>query len=496
MEFFERLLAQTQEEEKTHRAQYLEQYENLSINDKREEGLIWYPLLIKGTELNRLDYLTVHFERTQSINEPHNLKTGLPAKLYSRTNPEEFLEGQIIWVSNNELKWQCKEDELPEWTRLGKLVLEPLFDSQSYAQQYQAIKEAKQQQDKHPILKIITGKKTPVFDETIKVPVSPHLNSFQQNAVNKMVQSDSLTIVHGPPGTGKTTTLVGGIQALLQDQPDQKILAVAPSNAAVDWLTYQLHLAGVKVVRVGNTMKVNEATLALTVDELVQADSQFKQIKQLRKQAAQLRDMAHQYKRNFGAAERSQRQALFKESKQVMSLAQQTEQYLIDKVIGSAQVITGTLAGIDQYYLSNQKYDTVIIDEAAQALTAMALIPLLKGKRLVLAGDHCQLPPTIFSNQKELEISLMEQLVKQYPDATVLLQEQYRMQEQIMAFSSQEFYDNKLMNGTSYPVDAPASVEWIDTAGAGYEEKKIGSSIMNEEEANFILKFSGKSCIG
>ncbi|WP_126973379.1 AAA domain-containing protein [Gynurincola endophyticus] len=488
MHYLDHLLNLTRAEEQAHRAQYITQYENLSLNDKRAEGLVWYPLLIKGTELNRLDYLTVHFERTQSQNEPHTLKPGLPAKLYSRSNPEEYLEGQISWMAQNELKWQCKEDELPEWTRLGKLVLEPLFDSQSYIQQYDAIREAKALWEKHPVLKVISGKTAPAFDETAQAKTFSHLNSYQQSAVDRMVQAESVTIVHGPPGTGKTTTLVAGIQALLEYHPAEKILAVAPSNAAVDWLTQQLVAAGVKVVRVGNTIKVNESTLAYTVEEMIQADPQFKQIKQYRKQAAQLRDMAHQYKRNFGAAERAQRQALFKESKQVMQLAQQTEQYLTDKVIQQAQVITGTLAGIDQYYLKKQTYGTVIIDEAAQALTAMALIPVLKGNKLVLAGDHCQLPPTIFSNEKELSVSLMERLTEQYPSLSVLLQEQYRMQEQIMQFSSNEFYEGRLVNGTSYPVELPASVQWIDTAGAGYEEDKSGSSTYNPEEARFIIK--------
>lgn len=488
MEFLNRLNELTKIEEKAHRDQYIAQYENLTLNEKRAEGLVWYPLLIKGTELNRMDYLTVHFERTQSQHEPHTLKPGLPAKLNSRGNPEEFLEGQITWVGQNDLKWQCKEEELPEWTRLGKLVLEPLFDSQSYTQQYDAIREAKEQWKQHPVLKVIAGTKEPSFDETILVSPPSHLNEFQQNAVRRMVQSEVVTIVHGPPGTGKTTTLVGGIQALLKDKPNEKILAVAPSNAAVDWLTLQLKRAGVNVVRVGGVFKVNEAILPFTLDELIQADPQYKQIKQYRKQAAQYRDMAHQYKRNFGPAERAQRNALFKESKQVMQLAQQTEQYIIEKVIQQAQVITGTLAGIDQYYLKKQEYGTVIIDEAAQALTAMALIPILKGKRLVLAGDHCQLPPTNFSNEKELSISLMERLVDQYPSLPILLQEQYRMQEQIMQFSSDEFYGGRLIAGIQLPVIPPASVVWIDTAGTGFEEQKLGSSTYNEEEAAFIIK--------
>jgi predicted DNA helicase len=320
------------------------------------------------------------------------------------------------------------------------------------------------------------------------------LNVAQQAAVEKILSAQSLAIVHGPPGTGKTTTLVRAIKALIQ-QERQQVLVVAPSNAAVDLLSEKLTDAGLNVVRVGNPARVSEGQMALTLDSKMAVHNSMKEMKRLRKQAAEYRDMAQKYKRSFGREEREQRKALFAEARNISREVERTEQYIIDDVLSKADIITATLVGANHYSIRHLQYQTVVIDEGGQALEPACWIPLLKARKVVMAGDHCQLPPTIKSEEAAkggLGTTLMEKCVALHPEAVVLLEEQYRMHETIMGFSSSEFYDNRLMAHPAvahrllFPGDQP--LLFIDTAGCGYEEKWEGTSISNPEEAMFLVK--------
>lgn len=221
----------------------------------------------------------------------------------------------------------------------------------------------------------------------------------------------------------------------------------------------------------------------------------MKEVKRLKKQAASYKDMAHKYKRHFGKAEREQRKALFEEAHKIMKEVENTEQYIVNDLLSRAQVITATLVGANHYTVRHLKYKTVVIDEAGQALEPACWIPILKGRKVVLAGDHCQLPPTIKSQeaaQKGLSTTLLEKCVQLYPEAVVLLEAQYRMHEMIMAYSSGVFYDNRLKAHSSvaghllFAEDRP--LLFIDTAGCGYDEKQDGTSTTNPEEAAFLLR--------
>ncbi|WP_315824449.1 AAA domain-containing protein [Paraflavitalea speifideaquila] len=247
-------------------------------------------------------------------------------------------------------------------------------------------------------MQILTGAQSPGFQTDIFAYPIPRLNISQQEAVHKIVAANELAIVHGPPGTGKTTTLVQAIKALIKQEP-QQVLVVAPSNAAVDLLSEKLADEGLNVLRVGNPARVSDKLVALTLDSKVTEHPGTKEIKRLKKQAASYKDMAHKYKRNFGKAEREQRKALFDEAHKIMREVEQTEQYITNDLLAKAQVITATLVGANHYTVRHLKYKTVVIDEAGQALEPACWIPILKGQKLVLAGDHCQLPPTIKSNE-------------------------------------------------------------------------------------------------
>ncbi|RYY82207.1 MAG: DUF2075 domain-containing protein, partial [Chitinophagaceae bacterium] len=486
---------QTEKEED--RRQYESLTSHLPITDRRENGATWYPVAIRDTEIGRGDYLAIEVERTTHQDLQHQFRFGMTAALFSNHAPKENrLEGTITRISGNRLKLSLRVDELPDWTRDGKLGVDAVFDENSYAEMEAALKLAPtvaEKREEGRLVRILTGTETPVFYAKETYPPFTRLNESQQAAVGKILAANHLAIVHGPPGTGKTTTLVQAIKALLQ-KDRERVLVVAPSNAAVDLLSEKLSEEGLNVVRVGNPARVNERQMALTLDSKVAAHNSAKEIKRLRKQAAEYRDLAQKYKRNFGAAEREQRKALFTEARNLVREVEKTEQYIVDDILSKADVITATLVGASHYTVRNLRYHTVVIDEAGQALEPACWIPILKAQKLVMAGDHQQLPPTIKSDAaaKELGRTLMEKAVALHPEAVVLLEEQYRMNEVIAGFSSQAFYGGKLKAASSVAhwrlLEDDAPLQFIDTAGCGYEEVYEGTSISNPEEAQFLVK--------
>lgn len=448
--------------------------------------------------MSRGDYLTVEAERTTHQDIPHQLRFGASAVLFSNHDPRQnHLEGTISYLSGNRLKITLRTDELPEWASDGKLGIDLLFDDNSYDEMQNALKQAALLHDKAPegrLVKILTGEQKPVFHTGLSPYTNPPLNASQQDAVNKILSAADLAIVHGPPGTGKTTTLVQAIKALIR-QNGQKVLVVAPSNTAVDLLSEKLSDEGLNVLRIGNPVRVSERLLSLTLDSKMSEHSSMKEIKRLKKQANEFRDMAHKYKRNFGKAEREQRKALFDEARKIIKEAGNTEQYIIDDIIAKAQVVAATLVGANHYTVRNQQYHTVVIDEAGQALEPACWIPILKAQQVVLAGDHCQLPPTIKSDEAArngLATTLLEKCAALHPETVTLLEEQYRMHATIMGYSSGIFYENKLKAHASvaghllFSADTPLA--FVDTAGCGFDEKSEGTSTTNPEEAAFLFK--------
>jgi ATP-dependent RNA/DNA helicase IGHMBP2 len=498
MDYFKKLLDLLKIEKEEDRKSYKELTENMPVIERRANGTTWYPIAIKDTELGHGDYLTVEVERTTHQDVIHQLRFGMSAAVFSNHNAKaDRVEGTISYISGNRLKIALRTDELPEWSRNGKLGIDAVFDANSYDEMENALKLAQTTADKKEegnLIKILTGEKTATF-QTLSNPISlPELNHLQQEAVTKILEANELAVVHGPPGTGKTTTLVQAIKAIIQHERRQ-VLVVAPSNTAVDLLTEKLFDEGLNVVRVGNPARVSERLMELTLDSKMAAHNSNKEIKRLRKQASEYRDMAHKYKRNFGYAEREQRKALFAEARNISKEVDKTEQYIIDDVLSKANVITATLVGANHYTVKQRRYHTVVIDEAGQALEPACWIPILKAKKVVMAGDHCQLPPTIKSNEaaKEgLSTTLMEKCVSVHAEAVVLLEEQYRMHKTIMGFSSKEFYGDRLQahssvaNRSLFGGDIPLA--FIDTAGCGFDEKLEGTSISNPEEAHFLLK--------
>ena len=498
MDYFKNLLDLLKIEQEVDRQTYVQLTESSSVNDRRTNGLSWYPIAIRDTEMSRGDYLTVEVERTTNQEIVHQFRFGASASLFSNHDAKNNkVEGTVSYQSGNRLKITLRTDELPEWSRDGKLGIDLLFDDNSYDEMRNALKNAStltEKKEEGRLIRMLTGENKPGF-QSISLPYPiPSLNSSQQSAVEKILSANELAIVHGPPGTGKTTTLVQAIKAIIKTEHRQ-VLVVAPSNTAVDLLSEKLSDEGLNLLRVGNPAKVSERLMSLTLDSKMSEHPRMKEMKKMKKQAAEFRNMAHKYKRTYGKAERDQRKALFDEARNIMKEVNNTEQYIIDDLVAKAQVITATLVGANHYTVRNIKYHTVVIDEAGQALEPACWIPILKAQKLVLAGDHCQLSPTIKSNeaaQKGLSNTLLEKCVALHPESVVLLEEQYRMNEMIMGYSSRIFYEGRLRAHESvskhllFPEDTPLA--FIDTAGCGFDEKSEGTSTSNPEEASFLFK--------
>ncbi|MBO0947590.1 AAA domain-containing protein [Fibrella forsythiae] len=497
MDYFKKLQELLKLEREEDRYQYQQLTQSTSVAERRANGLTWYPIAIRGTELGHADYLSVEVERTTHQDLTHQLRAGVPAILFSNHDPKvDRVEGTISYQNGNRLKITLLTDELPEWSRNGKLGIEMLFDDSSYDEMQNALKQANTlaEAGTNRLINILIGEADATFHPHSLTVSIPRLNESQQRAVCSGLSANELAIVHGPPGTGKTTTLVQLIKSMIGLEHKQ-ILVVAPSNAAVDLLSEKLHDEGLNVLRIGNPSRVSDRLTALTLDSKMAEHSQMKEAKKLKKQAGEFKNMAHKYKRSFGKAEREQRKALFDEAHRIMKDVATTEQYIIDDVVGKSQVITATLVGANQYTIRNLSFHTVVIDEAGQALEPACWIPILKAQRVILAGDHNQLSPTIKSAEAArngLSNTLLEKCVVLHPEAVTLLDEQYRMHEQIMGYSSRVFYGNQLRAHASVAshdlFQGDSALQFVDTAGCGFDEKLEGTSSTNPEEAALLIK--------
>jgi superfamily I DNA and/or RNA helicase len=331
------------------------------------------------------------------------------------------------------------------------------------------------------------------------------LNDSQLAAVRHVITAQDVAIIHGPPGTGKTTTLV---QAILETtRRERRVLVCAPSNTAVDLLTEKLAERGVNVIRIGNPSRVSDLLLKHTLDARVMAHPSYSKMRTMRQTANQHRNTASElsskHTRDFSFDGRQHRQLLREEARMLIQAADDLERFITENVLESVQVITATLVGASNRNIRHLTFETVFIDEAAQALEPACWIPITKGNRVILAGDHHQLPPTVKSEEAArdgLRETLFEKCISRQPATARMLTVQYRMHEQIMAFSSEQFYGDQLeahqsvryaglsAYDVSFAPDLP--VEFIDTAGLGFLEITIpeSRSTANPEEADLLLK--------
>ncbi len=312
----------------------------------------------------------------------------------------------------------------------------------------------------------------------------PWLNPAQEQAVNNVLRAKDVAIVHGPPGTGKTTTLVEAIYETLRRE--NQVLVCAQSNMAVDWISERLVDRGVNVLRIGNPTKVNDKMLSFTYERRFADHPDYPQLWSIREAIRKLRQNRKR-RRDEGYHQKIER---------LKSRATELEIRINAELFGEARVIASTLAGSASRLLAGQKFGTLFIDEAAQALEPACWIAIRRASRVVLAGDHCQLPPTVKSIEAlrgGLGITLMERIVRQKPDVVTLLKTQYRMNEQIMRFSSDWFYGGMVEAAPQIRfrgiLDFDNPMAWIDTADVEGKEEFVGESFgrINRAEAQLTL---------
>jgi len=479
---------------------YEEELVKQSIQERKEIGITWYPLFIKAEYYGFAERLHIEVERKYEFDTPNVFYSGDKVRVFSNAqhsnSKEDFIDGVITASGGNQVTIQLMKDEAPEWLSDGKIGMDKMFDKHSYETMLSTLdywaSDDGLTKDSIRLRDVILGEKAASFNTKDMYTIPEKLDSSQKKAWEKAVQAQDIAIIHGPPGTGKTTTIVEIVKTLVDK--GERVLVCASSNAAVDVLTERLALKGIPVVRLGNPSKITEQNLQYCLDRQVVNHAQFGLVKELKKRAEEFFRMANKYKRNFDREEREQRKAILKEARNLRGQADDHLHFLQQNVLVKNQVVTCTPVVSMHREIGKDKFDTLIFDEAGQTLEPMCWIPMQKVKKVILAGDHLQLPPTVKSEEaakKGLALSLLEKLMP-LPSISEMLAIQYRMNEKIMQFPSQWFYDNKLEAHGSvkdHRFDEDAIVQFIDTAGTGYEEELVGApyGIQNKQEADLVL---------
>ncbi|WP_199222307.1 AAA domain-containing protein [Limnohabitans sp. MMS-10A-192] len=512
-------------EQKEDQAQFKLKNASASIKERRRRGLTWYPVTITQEDIGFGGKVVLELERPAHRQDLHLFQVGKNACVFSNapgySGPDRpVLSGVVTSVRRNKLVLATTKEELPDWVINGNnpngsthngstLGIDLTFDEVSYREMHQALNDVIGAHGNRlaELRDVLLGVRQASYREPkaddLFYPSA--LNDSQLVAVRHVIAAQDVAIIHGPPGTGKTTTLV---QAILETiRRERRVLVCAPSNTAVDLLTEKLAERGVNVIRMGNPSRVSDLLLKHTLDAGVMAHPSYAKMHAMRQTAEQHRvtasELAKEGVRHFGFEGRQHRQQLREEARTLRQAADDLERFMTEDVLESVQVITCTLVGASHRHMRHLSFETVFIDEAAQALEPGCWIPIAKGQRIVLAGDHHQLPPTVKSEQaarEGLRETLFEKCIQRQPNTARMLTTQYRMHEQIMGFSSEKFYGGQLVPHASvrhagleaydlrFAPDLP--VEFIDTAGCSYQEVAIpeSRSTANPEEAHLLLE--------
>jgi ATP-dependent RNA/DNA helicase IGHMBP2 len=463
--------------------------------ERTKSGYTWYPVKIIQKGIGYGEQIYVDLERVANLDVESQFQSGKKAALFCNYQNQEKqlrVEGVVVNISKDCLRIFLNCDDFPNWINQGKLGIDLLFDDTTYKEMDDTLKNViDADRNRLALLReILLGKEKPFFSLLEPKFYFSHLNASQNLAVNKVLSALDVAVIHGPPGTGKTTTLIHAIKKIVESE--NQVLVTAPSNVAVDVLVERLAEEKLSVVRLGHPARVNENLLRLTIDSKLCNHPNFPEIKALKKRSEEFKTLALKYKRNYGKAEALQRKQLLEESKILKNEAEKLEDYTVNSIIENAQIIATTLVGANSVFLKNKMFKTVIIDEAAQALEPACWIPICKAQRVIMAGDHQQLPPTIKSKEAEKEglaETLFEKIIKR-THASVLLDEQYRMNQDIMGFSSIKFYNGLLKAHASVAnirLGKEQPLEFWDTAGCGFEEETYLTSLFNVGEANILF---------
>ena len=490
----QRLLLQLEYE--TEKEAYRQQTESIGIGRKVKRGDAWWPLRIGKSYYNSLNQLAVEVFRTTDTDIEHNFEFGRPVVFFTKNDDAiKYLRftGVVSYVDGDRMVVTVPDNApLVDLQGAEQVGIQLSFDETSYRLMMEALDRAIRGKGRLGYLRDLFYTKSQKPETFTFQPMHfPYLNPTQEQAVNEVLRAKDVAVVHGPPGTGKTTTLVEAIRETLMRE--SQVLVCAQSNMAVDWISEKLVDRGINVLRIGNPTRVNDKMLSFTYERRFEGHPDYPQLWALRKAIRDLR--SH---RRRGDEKYHQRLESLK------SRATELEIRINSELFGEARVIASTLVGAANRLLDGQKYATLFIDEAAQALEAACWIPLRRVSRVVLAGDHCQLPPTVKSIaalKAGLGKTLMERIVETHPEAVTLLKIQYRMNDDIMRFSSNYFYDGQVESAPEVRfrgiLDLDTPMVWIDTSEfdlpkgspVDFKEQFVGESYgrVNPAEAEVTL---------
>lgn len=459
-----------------------------TLKTLKAEGLALHPLTVTRKNFGYADYPEISF-RLGFPSETNLFRDGAAIECFKQG--EEPVKGVLLSLDGKSGEFRLFAPDFPDWIEDDGVGIKLAPDTRTTGIMKKVLNELEHDKSLFGLFEKLhgnhsTGDHTPV----LKIPASfynKNLNESQQQAVAAIIQNEALTIVHGPPGTGKTTTLIEAIQQLVANR--EKIMLSAPSNAAVDNICKGLLSKGVKLLRVGNSGKTDEAVFPYTPEGRLNNSKLQKDIRQLKLRAEEFRRMALKYKRSFGKAEREQRNLLFKEVKSIRAEIKQLQQYNEEKLFEEADVIAGTPIGLYDAGLQKISFDHLIIDEAGQCIEPLAWCIFSFANKIVLAGDHLQLPPTVLSDaaaKAGFNRSVLEVAIEHSPNVH-LLNIQYRMKPVIAGFSSEYFYKG-LLQTAPHLINIGIHLSFIDTAGSGFNETHgpDGVSLQNEGELRII----------
>ncbi|MDY3670856.1 MAG: AAA domain-containing protein [Prevotella sp.] len=420
---------------------FRKQTETIGIQRKVKRGDAWFPITIGKCFYNSLNQSVVEVFRNADDDTEHNFEYGRPLVFFTLSDDKpRYLNftASVSYVDGNRMLVVLPSAEkAAEMASKDNLGVQLSFDETSYRAMFDALdRVARAGSGRLAYLRDLFASRQMEAQKFRFTDVAlPWLNATQQHAVNEVLRAKDVAIVHGPPGTGKTTTLVEAINETLARE--SQVLVCAQSNMAVDWISEQLVDRGINVLRIGNPTRVNDKMLEFTYERRFEAHPNYTQLWAIRKAIRELRTVRRGRTENW-----------HQKMDRLRSREAELEIAINADLFGQARVIASTLVGASHRILDGQHFSTLFIDEAAQALEAACWIPIRRASRVILAGDHCQLPPTIKSiaaMKGGLDKTLMQRIVEHKPEAVTLLTMQYRMNEAIMRFSSDWFYHGEVV---------------------------------------------------
>lgn len=481
--------------------EFRKQTETMGVERKVRRGDAWFPISIGRSYYNSLNQMVVEVMRQPGSDIEHNFEAGRPVCFFTIKN-DMGTAGANATKAGSKLQYlsftatvsYAEQDRmvvaLPDSGRIvdlqrqDALGVQLFFDETSYRLMFEALDRViRARSGRLADLRDIFYTKAPASRYTFDAMRFPWLNASQEKAVNEVLWAKDVAVVHGPPGTGKTTTLVEAIFETLRRE--SQVLVCAQSNMAVDWISEKLVDRGINVLRIGNPTRVNDKMLSFTYERRFEAHPDYPQLWSIRKAIRELRQ------------QRKHADSWHQKMDRLKSRATELELRIRSSLFGEARVIASTLTGAANRVLEGEKYSTLFIDEAAQALEAACWIAIRKAGRVILAGDHCQLPPTvksIMALKGGLGKTLMERIVENKPETVTLLKMQYRMNEQIMKFSSEWFYHGMVESAPTVShrgiLDYDTPMMWIDTAECDGKEEFVGENFgrINRAEAELTLQ--------